>query len=586
MLVRRIALVCALLLLAPTACKETTAVDNLQITPANDHEFDFGSAIASRELTEIQVQNLALLTRTWGFAKYHHLRVALGQFNWDYELFRAIPAVLAAPDRATAAAAIVTWLDKLGSIPSCGPCASAPTDAQLAADNAWTEDVASLGQPLRDRLRAMYANRPSGAGQRYIQFNAGVGNPDFSAEDRYTQLPSPDAGFRLLALARFWNMIKYWFPYRDVINENWDSVLAEFIPVMMREMNGDAYRLALIRLIARVHDTHANVWSELRVQPPIGASEAPLLLRFVENKLIVTGYTHATLGPATGLKVGDEIQSIGGVAVATLVDSLRPFYPASNEPTRLRDMAKNITRGAGPVTLTGSGTSGTFTLVVDRAPLASLNKARAYVNDLPGAAFRMLTDSVAYLKLSSVVSASAGSYVDQARDAKVLVVDIRNYPSEFVVFSLGGYFVTGAVPFAKFTTGSAANPGSFRFTSPVTHSPRTPRFGGTVVILVDEMTQSQAEYTSMAFRVAPGAIVVGSTTAGADGNVSTLPLPGGPQALMSGIGVFYPNGGATQRVGIVPDLVVRPTVDGIRAGRDEVLEAGVSKALGREFRLP
>jgi hypothetical protein len=31
---------------------------------------------------------------------------------------------------------------------------------------------------------------------------------------------------------------------------------------------------------------------------------------------------------------------------------------------------------------------------------------------------------------------------------------------------------------------------------------------------------------------------------------------------------------------------VRPTVEGIRAGRDEVLEAGVGYALGREFRLP
>jgi hypothetical protein len=37
--------------------------------------------------------------------------------------------------------------------------------------------------------------------------------------------------------------------------------------------------------------------------------------------------------------------------------------------------------------------------------------------------------------------------------------------------------------------------------------------------------------------------------------------------------------------GIVPDLVVRPTVVGIWAGSDEVLEAGVSYALGREWRL-
>lgn len=56
--------------------------------------------------------------------------------------------------------------------------------------------------------------------------------------------------------------------------------------------------------------------------------------------------------------------------------------------------------------------------------------------------------------------------------------------------------------------------------------------------------------------------------------------------MISGIGIFYPDGTPTQRVGIVPDLEVRPTIAGVRAGRDEVLEAGVSLALGREFRLP
>jgi len=38
----------------------------------------------------------------------------------------------------------------------------------------------------------------------------------------------------------------------------------------------------------------------------------------------------------------------------------------------------------------------------------------------------------------------------------------------------------------------------------------------------------------------------------------------------------------TQRIGIVPDVEVRPTIAGIRAGRDEVLEEGVRQILGRD----
>ncbi|WP_145673089.1 S41 family peptidase [Chitinophaga polysaccharea] len=56
----------------------------------------------------------------------------------------------------------------------------------------------------------------------------------------------------------------------------------------------------------------------------------------------------------------------------------------------------------------------------------------------------------------------------------------------------------------------------------------------------------------------------GSTTAGADGNVSYLTIPGGLNSLFTGIGVYYPNGEETQRVGIQPDIIVTPTVKGIR----------------------
>ena len=101
------------------------------------------------------------------------------------------------------------------------------------------------------------------------------------------------------------------------------------------------------------------------------------------------------------------------------------------------------------------------------------------------------------------------------------------------------------------------------------------------MILVDEGSKSQAEYTAMAFRAAHGALVVGSTTAGADGNVSPFALPRGLSTMISGIGVYYPDKAPTQRIGIVPNVEVKPTIAGIRAGRDEVLEEALRQFLGR-----
>jgi C-terminal processing protease CtpA/Prc len=105
--------------------------------------------------------------------------------------------------------------------------------------------------------------------------------------------------------------------------------------------------------------------------------------------------------------------------------------------------------------------------------------------------------------------------------------------------------------------------------------PLQPQYSGQVVTLVDEATQSQAEYDAMTLRAA-GATIIGSTTAGADGDVTSLSLPVEFISQFSGIGIFYPDKTATQRVGIVPDIVVTPTIAGIQAGRDEVLEAAIA----------
>ena len=151
------------------------------------------------------------------------------------------------------------------------------------------------------------------------------------------------------------------------------------------------------------------------------------------------------------------------------------------------------------------------------------------------------------------------------------------------MFTLGRHLVAEMTPFARFTVGDLSNPGAFLWGSdPLNLPPAEPHYDGKVVILVDESSMSRAEYTSLAFRSAPDATVVGSTTAGADGNISRITLPGGVQTMISGIGVFYPDRSPTQRVGIVPDVGVVPSIEGIREGRDEVLERAVRVVLGDE----
>jgi C-terminal processing protease CtpA/Prc len=49
--------------------------------------------------------------------------------------------------------------------------------------------------------------------------------------------------------------------------------------------------------------------------------------------------------------------------------------------------------------------------------------------------------------------------------------------------------------------------------------------------------------------------------------------------MISGLGVFYPDMRPTQRVGIVPDIVVSPTIEGVKAGKDELVDAAIRHIL-------
>jgi hypothetical protein len=542
-----------------------------------DQEFAAGSRVELTSLSPIQTDHLTLLGMVWGFLKYRHASVVGGKVQWDFELFRVLPSVLAAPDKPALLRTLTQWVEKLGVPAGCNPCAQPPKDAVLRPNRAWIQDTTLLGAKLSRELQNIDTLRAPGVSQFYVTQVPGVGNPVFPQELAYQTMHPPDAGFRILALLRFWNIIEYWYPNREIIGEDWRTVLHDELPRLVAASTWDAYRLELLALIARVHDTHANLWSSLDVRPPRGACAWPVAVRFVEGRPIVAAFSDTVAGPGSGLAIGDAIVAVAGQRVDSLVEAWLPYYAASNRVTQLRDIGRSLPKGdcgKGPVSVDRHGQS--LTLDVPRTPLGQ----QSLTHDRLGETFQLLSPDVAYLKLSTIRAADVPGYIERASGTRGLIIDIRNYPKEFVVFALGGHLVSEPTPFARFTVGALQDPGAFTWTEPVVLQPLTPRYQGEVVILVDEVSVSSAEYTAMAFRAVPGAVVVGSTTAGADGNVSPIPLPGGLQTMISGIGVFYPSKKPTQRVGIVPDVVVTPTINGIMEGRDEVLEAAVRRILG------
>lgn len=581
-----------------------------KLLPAQkDKEFDNGSQIATLPVDKSQIENMKTLGLIWGFLKYYHPNIAKGEYNWDYELFRVLPKVLNAKNKKNRDEILIKWIDSLGEFPAnevantevaevketeaegadlkiggvnetenttaeTNTTKAKEAEVKMVADLDWIRNSNFSDDLTTLLLRVKNGERPQE--NYYIGLQPGIGNPKFKNENAYSSMKYPDAGFRLLALYRYWNIIQYYFPYKYLIEEDWKSVLEEFIPKVISANNETDYTLTVLELIGRVHDTHANIYGGNSVLNNYrGLRFAAAELTFIEDKAVVTGFYDEKLGKETELQIGDIVLGINNKPIDEIIKERLKHTPASNYSTKLRNVAGNLLRSNDSIINIEFIRNGKAeTKILKTFNTKEINIYSKYTK--LDSCFKFINEEIAYLYLGSIKSSYLPTIFEKIKDTKGLIIDLRAYPSEFVVFSLGNYLMPKKTEFVKFSIGNIEQAGLFTLSQNLSvGADNKEYYKGKIIILINEHTQSQAEYTTMAFRVNPNATVIGCTTAGADGNVSQFYLPGGIITMITGIGIYYPDGKETQRIGIVPDIELRPTIQGIKEGRDELLEKAI-----------
>ncbi len=533
-----------------------------------DKEFDEGSTIDEIKLTPESTQALSTLGKIWGYVKYYHPKVATGDINWDYELFRVLPKYMKAEGYIERADVVLEWINStLGEFEEV---TYEPTsdEVKLRPNDQWFgETKADHLMHLLYRLKA--ADRTGT--HYYIDFAPYIGNPVFQNENPYTQFDYPDAGFRLLALYRYWNMINYFFPYKHLTDENWENVILDFVPKFVNAKNEQEYKVACLELIGKIQDTHANIWQQDEALDEFfGKNISAVKFKMIENKAVVVGYYDEEKGKSSGLQLGDIITSINGLEVEEVIQKMLPYLPASNYPTQLRDFPRKALRSNNQtLEITYLRNDNEHNKTLTTYPVKDINTWNRSEKD----SWSVLDSDIGYIYPATLKDGDFKKIKENLLSKKAIVIDLRCYPSKFMVFDLGNFLTPEAKNFVKFTSGELQIPGNITFGQPLQVGGNDAgTYKGKIAILINEESQSQAEYTTMAFRVTPNNKVFGSTTAGADGNVSSIFLPGNIRTMISGLGVYYPDGTETQRVGIVPDVIVKPTIKGTVEGRDEVLE--------------
>ncbi|WP_309897163.1 S41 family peptidase [Archangium sp.] len=391
----------------------------------------------------------------------------------------------------------------------------------------------------------------------------------FPAERKYEDMRYPSREYRLLALFRFWNAIQLFYPYKHLLDRDWEGALTTFIPKFDKAKDAAEYALTVAELSTLVQDGHTNVRGhpELEKRGLTGVN-APLEVMELDGQAVVVKVLDAEAAP--GLSVGHVIETVDGKPLAERVKALEPYITASHEVhRRFRLLTRALSGPEGSQATLGvrDGAGQQKQVRVTRS-LQSLQKPGK--ND----PWRLLPDNIGYVDLTRLQRADVATVFEKLKGTKALVFDMRGYPNG-TAWGIAPYLNTrGARHAAVFERNLVSGDdlsGRFKFFQELPKDD-VPLYRGKTVMLIDERAISQSEHSGLFFEAANGTTFIGSPSAGANGDITDVVLPGGLSVVFTGHDVRHVDGRQLQRVGLRPQVHVRPTLAGVQAGRDEVLE--------------
>jgi len=366
--------------------------------------------------------------KVWGFLKYFHSEVAKGNKNWDNVLFQTLANVRNDISEADFNTTLGIMINKAGLMSAPNTQLPIVSDSmKFNLDFKWLND-AVFSAAIKSRLDTV-KNWFRPQDNYYVESITGVGNPVFAHDSSFFNgniKIYPDENVRLLALFRYWNILNYFYPYKNLMDQNWDSTLIEFIPKMVNSTSNMSYHLLFLELATRINDSHAFTYSDVINNNIFGLYSLPLKLQFVENQTVITGIYKDN----TALKTGDIIKSINGVDINITRDSLKKIAYGSNSAAINRNINSFIIEGQiAAVRLLIDNNEGQKEITLQR------NVPNSSYSDLiknKGPAWKIINTGpkkYGYVDMGLLQSADVKNMFHDLRNTDGIIFDIRNYPN-------------------------------------------------------------------------------------------------------------------------------------------------------------
>ncbi|NVJ22254.1 peptidase S41 [Myxococcus sp. AM011] len=388
-------------------------------------------------------------------------------------------------------------------------------------------------------------------------------------EPSYQDSLYPSRELRLLAGAKLWTVVRFFFAYPELMDRPWESRLPVLLEKLDAAKDATAYVLALAEATTWLQDAHTRVRGHPELQRFYGVIP-PVWVTDVDGKAVVVKVRDAA--SAQGLAPGDIIEKVDGEPIDARARRFAP-YVAASLPGYHRDMTLLLALGGAEgstAVLSVRGAQGPKEAKLIRTPRAKLPPPT-------GASFRVMEGNIGFVDLGTLEVEQVPQMFEALKDTRGIVFDLRDYPRG-TLWALGPYFdVKGSRPYAVYERPYVGGPQHVGWVKSVDALAEkgTPKYRGRTVTLIDSRAISQSEHTGLMLEAAADTVFVGSATAGTNGDVTQAVLPGGVTFYFTGQQVRHGDGRQLQRKGLEPHVLLRPTVAGLQAGRDELLERAV-----------
>jgi len=356
---------------------------------------------------------------------------------------------------------------------------------------------------------------------------------------------------------------RFWDPAFGGVD--WPAMREKYRPAARAARTAHDLHGVIDSMLDELEVSHVGVveWSPF-ASVPTDRGVLGISFRWVEDAIIVAGFSPDFTAKESGIRPGDELVKVDSTLVSTILATQKPFgrRPCPEVVWRLGGLRLGGRVGASKVLTLCRPDGGEYVVTLPLvAPTSMSNPFQVeWLGDV--ACLRLSFFNGAYHDL--LAAAMPG-----LREARGWIIDLRGNPggSDGTDGSFADWLFRGEGALSKTRFRDLPEPVSRTFPGKGDSA-----YTGAIAVLVDELSASHSEVLAAGLRDLRRARVVGGrATRGAVMASDFLPLPTGAEIQVAIGQPRSPKGLVLEGVGVVPDLLVPLTKSGYARTGDPVL---------------